>query len=165
MLTAVTVAALLSLAALFLPVQPAGPRDPGGAPIRQFYAAANEILAGGGPTAFEAATAPDLVEHRPEAAPGDRGALVRRLTALGRAAPGVRLLVSAIAANGEWAAARVVTLGLRREVHGVPLAAHPPRPRTPTSSAWPMAGWWSTGRGAPRPTPRGRCHQPSPPHG
>lgn len=129
-LTAVTVAALLCLASLFLLPQPAGPAGTDGAPIRRFYAAANEILAGGGPAAFEAATAPDLVEHRPEVAPGDRAALVQRLTAMGRSARGVRLMISAIAADGEWAAARVATLGLRREVHGVPLAASPAPPES-----------------------------------
>lgn len=128
MLTSVTVIALLGLGSLFVVPQSLVAEDRSRDLVGRFYAAANEILAGGSAAPLEDVVAPDLREHRPGQPPGDRATLVQRFTNLGHGAPGARLSVSDIVEDGEWAAARVMALGLRRAVHGVPLDPAPGPP-------------------------------------
>jgi predicted SnoaL-like aldol condensation-catalyzing enzyme len=128
MLTGVTIIALLSLSSLVIAPVPIIAREHPSDLVRRFYAATNAILAGNSPAALEKTVAPGLIEHPPGMPSGDRAALVRRLSSLHRAAPGVQLGLLSSVEDGAWAAARVRPLGLRPIVHGVPLDLAPEPP-------------------------------------
>jgi predicted SnoaL-like aldol condensation-catalyzing enzyme len=148
MLAAVTLIALLSLGSLFVTPQSLVARERPGELIQEFYAGMNAILAGGRPAELERIVAPDLIEHRPGMPSGDRATLLRRLTDLRLAAPGARLNLSASLADGDWAAARVMPLGLDRDVNGASVDP-PPEPPTLTEffrvDAGKIVEYWSGG--------------------
>ena len=125
MLTGVTLIALLALGSLFVAPRPLVAEHRPHDLVPRFYAGANEILAGGSSSTLEDVAAPDLLDHLPGRPSGDRSALVQRLTDLRLAAPDARLRVSAFIEEGEWAAARVTSLGMPQAVHGIPLDPAP----------------------------------------
>ncbi|HEU0114464.1 MAG TPA: nuclear transport factor 2 family protein, partial [Thermomicrobiales bacterium] len=86
-------------------------RTPDAVPIRNFYAAANEIFAGGDGTALDASVAPDLIAHGAGNAIVDRAEFARRLARLGAASPGLRFSLDAVTVDGDHATAAVSLVG------------------------------------------------------
>jgi quercetin dioxygenase-like cupin family protein/predicted SnoaL-like aldol condensation-catalyzing enzyme len=127
LLAALTAAALLRAEAVLTPPSPAPvgtEADEAVAKdaVRRFYAAVNAALAAGDPAPLADAVAPDFVAHAPTPGfPPDRDGLVRALTALRAAAPGLRLTPTVLLADGDLVVAQVAEASAPGAFLGLPL--------------------------------------------
>ncbi len=86
--------------------------DRQGAVVHRFYAAVNEVLHTGDPTAIDTVVDPDLVAHAmPASLPPTRAGLARHLRAIRAAFPGARLAVEAIVVQADTWRSRVRVTG------------------------------------------------------
>jgi quercetin dioxygenase-like cupin family protein len=133
LLAALTAAALLRAEAVLTPPPPPPPPVSTDADeavakdaVRRFYAAVNAALAAGDPAPLADAVAPDFVAHAPmPGLPPDRDGLVRALTALHAAAPGLRLTPTVLLADGDRVVAQVTEASAPGAFLGLPLPRLP----------------------------------------
>ena len=129
LLALLTAGAILRAEAVLTSAPPAFPparSQAAEAAVRRFYAAVNAALADGDLAPLRDVVAPGFVAHapRPDLSP-DRAGLERELADLRAAAPGLRLTVTTVLADGDRVVAQVSEAGAPTAFLGLPL---PPRP-------------------------------------